>query len=572
MRTDLISQLGISIYQLFYYGQRIVMMETVQTQEKIHVKWRDINGWNYYFLLKFALLWGGYLNFHPFINLVFLAFLLFPLPSTFLHRCRNWIAIPIGIALFYHDTWLPGLSSIMSQGTNLFAFSSNYLLELLNRFINWQLLGVAFILLVAYLFLSQWIRITTFTVIALIWLNILTLTGPAISLLPVESKTATNNVQAGTEANTSETTELNSNLPPTNENLNRYLNQFYEQQKGLHTVFPSSLSADALPFDIILIQVCSLAWADIDAVHLRDHPLWSKFDILFNQFNSAASYSGPAAIRLLRASCGETPHAGLYKPVAENCYILDNLAKLGFSPEMMLDHEGDFGNFLKEIKEYGGLEDVPLMSRAGIRPDLVSFDGKLLSDDGQLLDKWLKQQNDSSKKRNATYYNEISLHDGNTFIGENSPAPYGARAKKLFDQTMNFFTALENSGRKAVVVFIPEHGANLVGDKLQMPGLRDIPSPSITHVPVGIKFIGLKTKPTQIQINDPSSYLAISELIARLVDGKIFNQENVNLETLTKNLPKTPFVSSNEGVTVMKYQDKFYILLKGDTNWVPYPQ
>lgn len=137
---------------------------------------------------------------------------------------------------------------------------------------------------------------------------------------------------------------------------------------------------------------------------------------------------------------------------------------------------------------------------------------------------------------------------------------------------MNFFTALENSGRKAVVVFIPEHGANLVGDKLQMPGLRDIPSPSITHVPVGIKFIGLKAKPKQIQINEPSSYLAISELIARLVDGKIFNQESVNLEILTKNLPRTPFVSSNEGVTVMKYQDKFYILLKGDNNWVPYPQ
>ncbi|MCE0723121.1 MULTISPECIES: cellulose biosynthesis protein BcsG [Legionella] len=547
------------------------MIETVQVREKIPVKWRDINGWNYYFLLKFALLWGGYLNFHPFVNLVFLAFLLFPLPSIFLHRCRNWIAIPIGIVLFYHDTWLPGLSSIMSQGTNLFAFSSNYLLELLNRFINWQLIGMAFILLVAYLFLSQWIRITTFTVIALVWLNILTLRGPAINLLPIESKTATTKVQVGAETTLSETAELNSKLPPTNENLNTYLNQFYEQQQGLHTIFPSSLPADALPFDIIFIQVCSLAWADIDAVHLRDHPIWSKFDILFNQFNSAASYSGPAAIRLLRASCGETSHAGLYKPVAQDCYILDNLAKLGFSTEMMLDHEGEFGNFLKEIKEYGGLDDVPLMSRAGIRPDLVSFDGKLLSDDSQLLDKWIKQQKDSGKKHNATYFNEISLHDGNTFIGENTPAPYEARAKKLLDQTMNFFTALENSGRKVVVVFIPEHGANLVGDKLQMPGLRDIPSPAITHVPVGIKFIGLKAKPAQIQINAPSSYLAISELIARLVDGKIFNQEKVNLDTLTKNLPKTPFISSNEGVTVMKYQDKFYILLKGDNNWVPYP-
>ncbi|MCW8398254.1 cellulose biosynthesis protein BcsG [Legionella sp. PATHC038] len=554
------------------------MTDTVQIQQKTYVRWRDIDGWNYYFLVKFALLWAGYLNFHPFINLVFLAFLLFPLPSNFLHRCRNWIAIPIGFVVFYHDTWLPGISTITGQGTNLFAFSSGYLLELVNRFLNWELIGMAFVLLVAYLFLSQWIRITTFTVIALTWLNIITLMGPSINLLPVQNRMVANNQQTKVETNSTKLEnnsgeiELNSNLPPTNENLNAYLNQFYAQQKGLRTIFPSALSADAQPFDIMFIQICSLAWADIDASHLRNHPIWSKFDILFNQFNSAASYSGPAAIRLLRASCGQTPHADLYKPVAPYCYILDNLAKLGFSPEFMLDHEGLFGDFIGEIKKYGGLDDVSMLPRAGISPDLVSFDGKLLSDDGQLLERWLKQQDTSEQKRSVTYYNEISLHDGNTYIGNNTPAPYAPRAQRLLDQTMNFFTALEKAGRKAVVVFIPEHGANLVGDKLQMPGLRDIPSPSITHIPVGIKFIGLKTKPAPIQINEPSSYLAVSELMARLVDGKLFNQDNVNLETITKNLPQTAFVSSNEGVTVMKYQGKFYILLKGDSDWVPYPE
>ncbi len=33
-----------------------------------------------------------------------------------------------------------------------------------------------------------------------------------------------------------------------------------------------------------------------------DHPLWKHFDIVFKNFNSATSYSGPAAVRLLRAS------------------------------------------------------------------------------------------------------------------------------------------------------------------------------------------------------------------------------------------------------------------------------
>ncbi len=33
--------------------------------------WRGLGGWNFYFLVKFALLWAGYLNFHPMLNLVF---------------------------------------------------------------------------------------------------------------------------------------------------------------------------------------------------------------------------------------------------------------------------------------------------------------------------------------------------------------------------------------------------------------------------------------------------------------------------------------------------------------------
>lgn len=169
-------------------------------------------GWggNFYFLLKFALLWFGYLNFHPFLNLVFLAFLLFPLRAEGLHRARNIIAIPIGIALFYHDTWLPGVNSILSQGSQVAGFSAAYLLELVNRFINWQMVGAGFVLLVAYLFLSQWIRITVFTVAAIAWLNILTLGGPAIALLPSSS------VASGTSAPSGEgSAPAAATLPPT---------------------------------------------------------------------------------------------------------------------------------------------------------------------------------------------------------------------------------------------------------------------------------------------------------------------------------------------------------------------
>lgn len=43
--------------------------------------WRGLSGWNFYFLVKFGLLWAGYLNFHPLLNLVFMAFLLMPIPN-----------------------------------------------------------------------------------------------------------------------------------------------------------------------------------------------------------------------------------------------------------------------------------------------------------------------------------------------------------------------------------------------------------------------------------------------------------------------------------------------------------
>lgn len=44
--------------------------------------WRGLGGWNFYFLLKFALLWFGYLNFDALSNLIFLAFCfsLYPMP------------------------------------------------------------------------------------------------------------------------------------------------------------------------------------------------------------------------------------------------------------------------------------------------------------------------------------------------------------------------------------------------------------------------------------------------------------------------------------------------------------
>ncbi|CUZ30988.1 cellulose synthase operon protein YhjU [Serratia marcescens] len=535
--------------------------------------WRGLGGWNLYFLAKFALLWFGYLNFHALPNLVFMAFLLMPIPSQRLHRWRHYLAIPIGIALFYQDTWLPGINSILSQGSQLAGFSAQYLLELINRFINWQMVGAAFVLLIAYLFVAQWVRVTVFTVAALVWLNIVNIAGPAVSLLPATStasaggaNTPATSVPAAGDAAPADS------LPPTSANLTAYLNQFYEREKGRVTAFPATLPADAQPFDLLVINICSLAWADMEAVNLQNHPLWSKMDIMFDSFNSATAYSGPAAIRLLRASCGQLSHHDLYQPVNQQCYLFDNLAKLGFKEQLMLDHSGVFGNFLKELREQGDMQ-APLMSQAGIGNELTSFDGEPIYNDLELLTRWLDQQQKGGDGRTATFFNIIPLHDGNRFVGSSKSADYQPRAQKLFDQLNTFLDQLEKSGRKVVVVIVPEHGAALVGDKMQMSGLRDIPSPNITHTPVGIKLIGMKAphQGSPLQIKTPSSYLALSELVSRLVDGKVFSESSVDWQALTQGLPQTPVISENDNAIVMQYQGKPYIRLNGG-DWVPYPQ
>lgn len=529
--------------------------------------WRGLGGWNFYFWLKFALLWHGILNFHPLTNLVFVAFLLFPISSDTLHRWRNAIAIPIGLALFYHDTWLPGLHSILSQGGTLFEFNANYQLELINRFINWEMIGVAFILLVAYLFISEWVRVTVFTVALLVWLNISAITGIK---LPTNT-TIKYSTQPHTTL-TQEPSEEKHTLPPTNANLNEYLNQFYAKEKKRVTAFPKNLPADSVPFDLLIIQICSLAWADMYATQLDKHPLWSHFDLVFTAFNSAASYSGPAAIRLMRASCGQSLQGDLYKPAAPECYLFDNLAHLGFTTQLVLDHDGQFGNFLGELNKDGNMH-APLMSQKNTPPEAVSFEGRPVYNDADLLNQWLALIKQSTTPRSATFFNVIALHDGNRLSGQNGSEPYPLKGKKLFNALDNFFTTLEKSGRKVMVVVIPEHGMNLTGDKLQMSGLRDMPSESITHVPVGIKLIGM-TAPysgAPLLIKTPTSYLGLSDLISRLVDGKLFTAPTVDWSALTHGLPQTAIVSENEGIVVINYQGHDYIRLNGESSWTPYP-
>lgn len=192
------------------------------------------------------------------------------------------------------------------------------------------MVGAFFVLLVLWLFISQWLRVTVFVSAMVVWLAV-SLLLPAFTLWPSGQPTtaAATTAQANTGANAAAgaaSSPANSDIPPqteppTSANLTNWLNAFYAAEQKRKTPFPDQLPADAQPFDLLVINICSLSWSDIEAAGLMDHPLWKHFDIVFKNFNSATSYSGPAAVRLLRASCGQLSHTNLYQPSGADCYL-----------------------------------------------------------------------------------------------------------------------------------------------------------------------------------------------------------------------------------------------------------
>lgn len=54
----------------------------------------------------------------------------------------------------------------------------------------------------------------------------------------------------------------------------------------------------------------------------------------------------------------------------------------------MMGHNGQFGNFLKEVREQGGMQ-APLMDQKGLPVTLLGFDGSPVYDDTAVLQRWL---------------------------------------------------------------------------------------------------------------------------------------------------------------------------------------
>lgn len=517
--------------------------------------------WSYYFFAKFFLYLGKYIDFHVWLNLGFAIFLVLPLRNRWLRIGRQVIALPLGIALLYHDSWLPPFARTLSQAGNLSQFDARYLFELLGRFINPQVVVLLVLMGLVLAVAGRKLRLSSFVFVGIFGMAGLTWIAGRHDHMGDEPTTT---AASSSEINTSTTVPAGAELTTT-------LQNFYQSEAQRKVTFTHPASV-AKPFDIVFLHICSLAWDDMDLVNEKTHPLMNKFDVVFKQFNSAASYSGPAAIRLLRGSCGQARHEDLYKPALSECTLFNNLQNAGFQAEWLMNHDGHFGNFSADVSERGGL-GVTMDDNKSAKISMRAFDDAPVYDDADLLNQWVKNRASNNAPQVALYYNTISLHDGNRTADaarRSANDSYRQRLDTLLNDFDGFITQLAQSGRRAVVVVIPEHGAALRGDRMQISGLREIPTPAITLVPVAVKLVGFGAAGTSpLYVEQPSSYLAMTQLLANLIEHNPFEDTHPSLTDYVHNLPQTLFVAENEGMVIVR-QNGHDMLRNPDLSWSEY--
>lgn len=522
--------------------------------------------WNIYFIAKVALFLQGIIDFHPLENFALLLFILLPVPVRALNVLRHVIAVIIAAWLLHYDSFLPPLERLWAQAGQLMQFEFSYLVELMGRFISVQALLGLFALCAAYFILSKFLRVSVFVVIAMIYVSIPKTPQGSVTVETTQpAPPATTEVAKTTQP---QVTEIN------DESLNSMTADFFAKEASRRVSFSPDSAQDA-PFDLLFLSICSVAWDDIEIAGMADHPLFKEFDVMFDNFSAATSYSGPAVVRLLRASCGQQEHSKLFEPAPKQCYLFDNLKDLGFKENLLMNHNGVFDSFLELIKKDGDLK-TNLMSQEGFKPYQKSFDGSSIFRDKQVLDDWWQQRIKSDDEKVVALYNTISLHDGNRIINANSTTSmvsYKKRLKNLLDDLYSFFQELKASKRNIVVALVPEHGAGMRGDRMQISGMREIPAPTIVHTPVGIKVFGegIQRQGDTKHVRAPSSYLALSQLVSNILEQNIYEKKSFSPDELAGNLPETQVVAQNSGSTVIEVNGKYYVSLDG-SSWIEYPK
>ena len=521
--------------------------------------------WSLYFLAKVGLHYSEKIALQWGWNLLLAAWLVWPLQSVAWRRARLALALPAAVVLYYRESFLPTPERILSQLGALMRFSPEYWLELLQRVVKPTDVAAVVAVWLLYSALSKRIRFSTIAILAIASVPAVALWQSdggrvaGVAVAPAASAGA-----AGAAVPLQVATDPDSQLKA-----------FYAAESQRKLVM--SAGGQTPPFDLLVLNVCSLSWDDMEFVGMKDHPLMQRFDAVFTQFNTASSYSGPSMIRLMHGTCGQVQQKVMYGDLDPQCYTFPSLEKIGYRTAGLLNHDGSYEGYGKKVEKFGGLAGKIFDSSKA--PVLMqAFDGVPIYSDQALLSQWWKDRLSKGDQPVALFYNTISLHDGNRVPGYTSRSSldtFKPRLAQLLADFDKFLTELESTGRPVVVMLMPEHGAALRGDKLQISGMREIPGPRITLVPVAIKIIGGKQPASSqgpVLVDQPISYFGMFTLINDLLMNSPYAPAARPLSERVKGLPTTPLVSENEDVVVMGTQAQGYQLRSGNGAWVPYRQ
>ncbi|NOH98108.1 cellulose biosynthesis protein BcsG [Vibrio sp. 99-70-13A1] len=531
-------------------------------QSNYHFSQWKLGAWSIYFALKLVLFSQGVIEFDAPLNIALILLLSIPTYFRPLSWVRNTVGCVCAVLLLHHESYLPPLQFLTSQISNLSQFDASYLLSIIWDSLSIELIALIVVLSVGYLYLHQIVKISS-----LIIVGILVLALKPLTILPVSSEPIKN---TNVEVVLIDESKAQDNIVDTSsQGLSDYLNQFFMEQNQEQLAFINDV-AYPINFDVLLLNICSLSWDDLEFTGQLNHPLFKQMNITFTEFNSATSYSGPAVLRLLQASCGQRDHSTILESrQPQQCLLFDQLADLGFSKGVFMNHNGEFGGFRKSIGNNIG-EFSPEVDLNTLKPNQLAFDGSKLYRDGEVLEAW-RRNNDESPS--VSLYNTISIHDGNQSLGSTGSRVeiYKRHQTMLLDDLLVFFQRVEESGKNLVVVLIPEHGGALSGDKMQVSGMREIPTKAITHVPVGVRFFGdyQMSGDVATEVHESSSYIAVSKILNNVISSGMYAGQPVALNDITSDLPVTPFVSQNKGTTVIEVNGHQYYTFDR-SNWDEY--
>lgn len=505
--------------------------------------------WHIYFVSKLFMALQDRLPLHGWMNLPLALLAYWPLEQRRWRVLRALAAWPLALTLLAWESGIALNGRLLHQLQQLAGFSWSYTMELLLRLLEDTALPMLVAVLVFCTWLNRWLRLDVLLCLAL-------LVVPLAGIWPtVNGPMASRTVDAVVSQDSGST------------DPQARVQAFWQGESQRALAFAQDRRP---PFDVVLLHICSLSWDDLEAMGMDGKNLLARFHLVFEQFNTVTSYSGPSMLRLMRSNCGQIPHESLYRPPTSRCGLLQQLHLAGYEVNAHFNHDGRFDGFADIFQSETGVPIRAPVYGPGAPAALKGFDGSPIAGDHATLNAW-RSRIAASAPPQALYYNSLTLHDGNRLPGDapvDMMSSYRQRLANLLRDLDRFIGDVEQSKRPTLVVLLPEHGAALRKGAQHIAGLRETPWPEITLVPVAVRLVGMDAqRPTgvafPIQVSGPTSYLSFAALLADLLAQP---DPWTVLQQAPTALPRVAFVADN-GESVVTLDQESMWLRSASSGW-----